>query len=109
MYRWSQHRRGFPAFDTGRGQMHEPTLRDALAAHSCAASVVDIPTLKSLATLCFSSVSVMQGVDNRDSERRKMLCFRRVSVGDRLRVRLAWCGLPGVERASRGNSGRRAF
>jgi len=84
-------------------------VADAPAAHSCAASVVDIPASKSLGTLCFSSVSATRRVDNRDPERRKMLCFRRVSVGDRLRVRLAWCGFPGVARVSRENSGRRAF
>jgi hypothetical protein len=48
----------------------------------------------------------MERVDNRGSQRRKMLCFQSVSGDARLRVVLAWQGLPaGVAR----NSARRAF
>jgi len=50
-------------------------VADAPAAHSCAASVVDIPASKSLGTLCFSSVSATQRVDNRGPNDEKCCAF----------------------------------
>ncbi|CAI8996756.1 hypothetical protein EMIT0158MI4_50363 [Burkholderia ambifaria] len=49
------------------------------------------------------------GVDISQPNSLEALCISMVSVGDRLRVRVAGCGLPGIARVSRENSGRRAF